>query len=80
MGADLLVGTCAVVTGGTGVLSNPIAGSKVFTRSGFQISINASGVTVSKASSFGGTQLALAFPLSRADARGMAEAIMELAG
>jgi len=74
-----LTSSATVVTSGVGILTDPAVGSKVLTRAGFAIKITAAGLTVSKASTFGGTQAALTFPLDHNDARELALAILGLA-
>jgi len=51
-----------------------------FTPHGFQIKIaqGATGLTITKAASFGGTQATLTFPISLDDARDLAPALLKL--
>jgi len=61
-------------------MAYPTNGTRRFTRHGFAVTVDNTGLTVTKAATFGGAQVALAFPLDKNDAREMALAILQLVG
>jgi hypothetical protein len=71
--------SAVVVSKATGAITDPAVGSLVYTPMGFAVKITAAGLTASKATTFGGTQLALTFPLAKGHARELALAILQLA-
>jgi hypothetical protein len=71
-----LTSTCAVVTATTGKLTDPTDGVVLLTlKGGWRLRCTSAGVTISKASSFGGTQAAPTFPISLADARELVDGL-----
>ena len=80
MATDSFTSTAAVDTSGTHatLTVQPAAGTAVYDRRGFYVHVDRNNVTVTKASTFGGTQAPLSFPLTRDDAQSLALALLEL--
>ncbi len=74
---DSFTSVAAAVSSTSALLSQP--GDAVLSTHGFKVRINKSGVFVTKAPTLGGTQVALAFPLSRYDAQELALLLLQLA-
>jgi hypothetical protein len=79
MATDSFTSTATGVSSTTAILTtNTTQGSKVYSLKGFECRITPSGVTVTKAASLGGTQVALTFPLSRYDAQELALLLLQV--
>lgn len=76
---DSFTSTCAAVAGGSSKLQFVVANDE-FSPLGFYVKIDPTGVTVTKAPSFGGSQSALSFPISRAAAVELANTLLTVAG
>jgi hypothetical protein len=76
---DSFTSSALAVSSTTGVFGFVVAES-VYTPLGFYAKIDPTGVTVTKAASFGSSQSALSFPISRAGAVELANALLNLAG
>ncbi len=72
----------AAVSGTSATLKSTEAGigSSVFTRNGFEARNTQLGVYVTKATTLGGTQVPLTFPISRNNAVELGLAILQVAG
>jgi hypothetical protein len=68
----------AVSSGTVGKLSFDVA-RDILTPSGFRVRVTRGGITVTKATSFGGSQSALTFPRTRAQALELADALLTAA-
>jgi hypothetical protein len=77
MATDSFTSAANIVSSATAFLSVP--GDMVLSTRGFKVRINSSGVYVTKAPTLGGTQAALAFPLSKNDARELALLLLQMA-
>ena len=76
MATESFAFTANAVSTATALFQEP--GSATFSRQGFHVRINASGVTISKAPTFGGVQAALTFPISRYTAQELALALLQI--
>jgi hypothetical protein len=75
---DSFTSAAAVVTTGAATFSDPAVGSALYTlRGGWAIRVTPRGVTISKASSFGGSQSAIPWPVSLDDARELAQNLIK---
>jgi len=74
--------TAVCTSSAAATLSVPSAaqGYATLTRHGFQVRTLPAGVYITKAPTFGGTQVALPTPLSKSDARELAEALLQVTG
>lgn len=80
MATDSFTSSAVAVAAPSATLSTGAAGGvKTFTfNGGFEITVNSKGVYISKATSFGGTQVALTFPITLQEGRALALELMGL--
>ncbi len=77
---DSFTSSAVAVSSAVGSFTDTTDGSKVLTGHGnWAIRVSSKGVTVSKAATFGGTQVAVPWPVSLYDARALAEALLKAA-
>jgi hypothetical protein len=76
MATESFVSSAAAVSSTTAKFTNAPEGTKVLTPRGFCIRLTSKGLTISKASTFGGTQQGLTFPLLLEDVRDLADAMV----
>jgi hypothetical protein len=77
MATDSFTSAANGVSSATATLYLP--GAMRLSTHGFKVRINSAGVYVTKAPTFGGTQAALAYPLSKTDARELALLLLQMA-
>lgn len=75
---DSLTATIAATSSAVATLTDPSDGYTQLDHRGFRVKQTAAGVSISKASSFGGSQAALVFPLSVDDARVLAQTLTRM--
>lgn len=79
MATDSFTSSAASVAAHTATLTRLAPGaSKLTLIGGWEVSCNSAGVYISKASSFGGTQVAPTWPVSRENARQLALALLDV--
>jgi hypothetical protein len=78
MATDSFTGTALAVSSASGTFSFVTAYAQ-YNTNGFYAKIDPTGVTVTKASTFGGSQSALTFPISRQNAISLANILHRVA-
>jgi hypothetical protein len=80
MATDSFTSSAHIVTGTSAIFSVPSIGQgdRLFSRNGFSVRINPTGVYITKAPALGGVQAPLTFPLSRYDAVELATLLLTL--
>ncbi len=76
---DSFTSTALAVSSTTGTMGFVVAYAE-YDKRGFYVKIDPTGVSVTKASSFGGSQGALSFPITRQEAKTLAESLLRVAG
>ncbi len=76
MTTDSFTSTAGGVSTAQTIVTLP--GDVVYSTHGFKVRINSSGLYITKAPTLGGTQAALAFPLSRYDAIELALLVLQM--
>jgi hypothetical protein len=72
-----LVSTCPITLATASVLTDPNDGVTVFSlRGGWRVKATAAGITISRATTFGGTQAAPVFPITLQQARELHAALL----
>jgi hypothetical protein len=78
MSVDSFTSTVSAVSSSSGTLTFVVAASE-YNERGFYVKIDPTGVTVTKATSFGGSQAALSFPVTRQEAKSLALSMLRVA-
>lgn len=76
---DSFTGSALCVSAGTSAAMGFVVAFAQYDERGFYCKIDPTGVTVTKASSFGGSQGALTFPITRDEAKALAETLLRVA-
>ena len=76
---DSFTSSALGVSSATGTMGFVVAAAE-YNQRGFYVKIDPTGVSVTKASSFGGSQGALTFPITRQEAKSLALSLLSVAG
>ena len=76
---ESLTSSASAIATAVAALSDPASGLALYTHEGFLIRVRPAGVYVSKASTFGGTQAAVVYPITRDAAVDLALALLSSA-